>query len=68
MENEFKIILLKNKVNVVNYKEIKDFTFKKVTISYDDGVININGDNLVITKLLNDEILIEGQISSIINE
>lgn len=64
-EDEFKITILKNKVNVVSYESIGHFDSNKVMIRYNDGTLIINGDNLVVSKLLNDEVLVTGVIKSV---
>ncbi len=65
LEEEFTVNILKNKVNVVNYTNIDHFDINKVVIRYDSGVLNITGRNLVVSKLLNDEVLITGDIKNI---
>ena len=37
-----------------------------IIVSFSEGVVNIVGKNLVISKLLKDELLIEGVITSIL--
>ena len=64
-EEEFKIIILKNKVNVVNYESIGHFDSNKVMIRYDEGTLIIGGNNLVVSKLLNDEVLVTGIIKTL---
>lgn len=64
-EDEFKITIFKNKVNVVSYESIGHFDSNKVMIRYNEGTIVINGDNLVVSKLLNDEVLVIGIIKSV---
>lgn len=65
LEDEFKIIYLSNKLNIVNYNDISHFDSNKIIINYDDGSVLINGKNLVVSKLVNDELLIEGSILKI---
>lgn len=62
LENEFKINILTGKVDIVNYIEIDHFDDTKVIIRYEKGIVKINGENLTISKLLNDELLILGKI------
>lgn len=64
-EDEFRINILKNKVNVVSYESIGHFDSNKVMIRYIDGTLIINGENLVVSKLLNDEVLVMGVIKSV---
>lgn len=65
LENEFRINILYNKINIVNYQEIDHFDDEKIIIRYDRGIAIIKGKNLIITKLLNDELLIEGKIRNL---
>lgn len=65
LENDFKIIYLTNKLNIVNYNDISHFDSNKIIINYSDGSVLIGGNNLVVSKLLKDELLIEGSINKI---
>jgi len=65
LDEEFKINIFKDKVNVVNYIDIVNFTSKEVTIKYDGGLLLIIGSNLSISKLLIDEVLVTGSIEKI---
>lgn len=65
LDEEFKINIIKNKVNVVNYTDIVNFTNKEVTIKYDGGLLLIIGNNLSISRLLIDEVLVTGNIEKI---
>lgn len=65
LDEEFKINIFKDKVNVVNYIDIVNFTSKEVTIKYDGGLLLIIGSNLSISRLLIDEVLVTGSIEKI---
>lgn len=65
LESDFKIIYLTNKLNIVNYNDISHFDSNKIIINYSDGSVLISGNNLVVSKLLKDELLIEGSINKI---
>ena len=65
LDEEFKINIYKDKVNVVNYTDIVNFTSKEVTIKYDGGLLLIIGNNLSISRLLIDEVLVTGNIEKI---
>ena len=65
LEDEFKMIYLSNKLDIVNYISIVHFDSNKIIIEYKDGKLSISGSNLVVSKLLIDEILIEGSIENI---
>lgn len=61
-DNQFKITVVNNKVNVVNYQEIDSFDDEKIIVRHKDGIAIIVGNNLTITKLLDEELLINGDI------
>jgi sporulation protein YqfC len=65
LEEEFTINIYKNKVNIVNYISIGHFDSNKVSIIYSEGEVLISGSNLVVSKLLHDEVLITGVIKNI---
>ena len=65
LEEQFKINYIKDKLNIVNYKEISHFDSNKIIVNYIDGSIVIGGQDLVISKLVSDELLIEGKIEKI---
>ena len=64
-EYKYKVIIVDNSVNIVNYKKIIEFTDNVIKVESKDGITIVNGSNLVITKMLSDEILITGKIYSI---
>lgn len=65
-ELEYKIVFINNSVNINNYIEIMDFTDEEVTVKHKDGITRIKGKNLVVSKMLDEEILITGFIKEII--
>jgi len=65
MDSEFEMIVLNNKINVVNYKDIGHFDNNKIVIKTNYKDIIIKGNDLVVSKLLCDEILITGNFNSI---
>ena len=65
LENEFKINILIGKIDIVNYIEIDHFDDTKIMVRYEKGLVVIKGENLTISKLLNDELLILGKIQSL---
>jgi len=65
LEKVFKIIYLNNKLDVVNYTNISHFDSNKIIINHSNGSIVISGNNLYVSKLLIDELLVEGSIEKI---
>lgn len=67
-EDNFKLILDNNSVDIINFNKIININDNLVTIK-PNKKINIHGKNLKINKLLDDEIIIRGEIFKIdINE
>lgn len=64
-EYKYKIIVCNNSVNIVNYTKIIEFTDNVIKVESKEGITTVKGCNLVITKMLSDEILITGKINSI---
>ena len=64
-EYKYKIIICNNSVNIVNYTKIIEFTDNVIKVESKEGITTVKGCNLVITKMLSDEILIIGKINSI---
>ena len=65
LESDFKIVYLHNKLDIVYYSDISHFDNNKIIINYNDGSVLISGKNLVVSKLLKDELLIEGSIDKL---
>ena len=65
LEEEFKIILKKDKLNIINYIELIDFNDYEVKIKYINGILLVSGEQIKLKKILNDELLIEGNIKKI---
>lgn len=64
-DNEFRLTLLKNKVHVINYSEILSLDSKRISIQANDNMYVIKGNNLILNRLLDNEVLIDGVILSI---
>ncbi len=61
-DKEYKIIIKENQINIINYDEIIDFTINKIIVKYKQKEITIEGKDLYITKMIEDEVLISGNI------
>lgn len=64
-DRKYSMIYKDNKLNIINYSEIIDFSSKLISIRHEDNVYHIEGDNLVISRMMDSEILITGDISKI---
>lgn len=64
-DKNFSIIYKNNRLDIINYSKILDFSDTKISISYFNNIYIINGTNLVISKMMEEELLITGNIESI---
>ena len=64
-DREYKIIIKENCINIINYDEIVDFTLTKISVKHKNKLITVDGTNLVITKMIDNEVLITGNIDAI---
>lgn len=65
MEEEVKIMIINNKLNITNYIDIGHFDSNKIIIKLKDKNIIVKGEELVVSKLLSNEILITGTLKNI---
>lgn len=61
-DNEYKIVIKNNCVDIINYDEIIDFSINKVSLKYKNRIITVEGSRLVISKMMDNEVLINGNI------
>lgn len=64
-EKNFQMYVFEDMINILNYKDIVSFTDSKVIIECENKSLYITGKNLIISKLLIDELLIKGDINLI---
>ena len=65
-DRSIKIISSNNYVNITNYNKILDFDSNNIDIELNNYNLLIKGNNLVINKMYDNELLIKGKIESII--
>lgn len=65
LESDTKITIVNNKINITNYIDIGHFDSNKIIIKLKSNNIIIKGSDLVVSKLLNNEILITGIFNNI---
>lgn len=66
VDNEYKVTISSKGVYIINYLEIVDFSSDKVIVKYREGVTTFRGCDLVVSKMLEDEVFITGKIDSIV--
>lgn len=64
-DKNYSMIYKYNKLDIINYTEIVDFTSKIITIRHNNNIYQIKGSNLVIARMMDNEILISGNIENI---
>lgn len=65
LEKEFKITIFKNKINILNYEEIGNITDDEIYLKCREGLIKIKGKKLLVNKMIDNEILISGEIKEV---
>lgn len=65
VDNEYKVTIMDGEVHIINYVEIVDFSSTRVVVKYRKGVTILNGVDLVVSKMLEDELLITGKLKSV---
>ena len=65
-DKDIKIISTDNYVYITNYVKILDFDSNNIDIGLSNYNLLIKGNNLVINKMYDNELLIKGKIESII--
>ena len=65
LEEEFHLEVYKDSLSVLNYEEIGHFDSEKIILDYKEGRIVVKGKNLVVKKLMKEEILVTGLIQGI---
>ncbi len=64
-DNEFRFTVYNDKIHIINYDEIVNLSSDVVFIKVGNKNIKIIGDNLVLNKLLEKEVLIFGIVHNI---
>ncbi len=64
-DNNFSIFYKNNSLDVINYTKILDFSSTLISFEYKNKSYYVEGENLVISKMMEEEILITGNISKI---
>ncbi len=59
---EFRLTIYFDKIHIVNYSKIISLENDRISLLGGDKKIVITGNNLVLSKLLDDEILIVGEL------
>ncbi|MGN8914347.1 sporulation protein YqfC [Anaerofustis butyriciformans] len=58
-------ILGNEKINIINHKGIIYYSSENIRINSTSGLLSIKGKNLLLSTLISEELIIEGEIDSI---
>jgi len=64
-ENDYKIVFTDNYINIQNYEEIINFSLNLIEIKINNKKVSIEGNNLTISKMIKNEVLIKGTVYNI---
>lgn len=64
-DDKFQIWIVDDSINVLNYLDIISFSEDRVVLRCPNNTLDIRGKDLIISKLLKDELLIRGQVLNI---
>ena len=65
VDKSYSITIKNNSVHIINYLELEDFSSTRVVVRYEEGRTVLLGQDLVVSKMLGDELLIIGKIKTI---
>ncbi len=63
-DNSYNINLSLNKIYINNYVELKAINDNLISIKFDEFLLNINGRDFKVAKMVDNEILFNGHIES----
>ncbi len=64
-DKDYFINIFENYIHVFNFRELKSLSSKKIILKLDTFTLDIEGNDLFITKMLPNEVLIKGSISKV---
>ena len=64
-DDEFRLTIFKDRLHIINYLEILTLSNKQISVDTGDNLIVIKGENLILNKLVDNEILITGKIYTV---
>ncbi len=64
-DNEFRLTVFNDRVYIINYIKIISLENERISFQIPTGRVIIKGKNLYLSKLLDDEVLINGKVLNI---
>ncbi len=65
IDDTYSITIKENYVHIINYIEIEDFSNTKIIVKHKKGKTQIIGEDLILSKMVSDELLVTGKIKII---
>lgn len=64
-DDEFRFTVYSNRVHIINYDKIDSLNSDYILVSYSNKKVSIKGRDLVLNKMLNNELLVVGIVKNI---
>ena len=64
-DNNYNINIYKNNLYINNYHHLEHASSKNIIIAFDNFKLNVVGNDLIIVKMIDNEILFSGHIESL---
>lgn len=64
-DDEFRFTVYSNRVHIINYDKIDSLNSDYILVSYSNKKVSIKGRDLVLNKMLNNELLVVGVVKNI---
>ena len=64
-DKEFRMTIFIDRIHIINYSKIISLEETRISFLTSKGRVIIKGNNLTLNKLLDDEVLISGDVSNI---
>ena len=64
-DNKFQLLVIDNMIDLLNYIDIISFSDTNIIVKCPNYTISIKGSNLTITKMIDTELVINGNINDI---
>ena len=64
-DSDYKLTVYEDEIHLINYKKLLVLEEEKIVVSTSKSIITISGENLLLKKLLQNEMLLSGVVQKI---
>ena len=64
-DSDYKLTVYEDEIHLINYKKLLVLEDEKIVVSTSKSIITITGENLLLKKLLQNEMLLSGVVQKI---